>query len=315
MTVHKIIIDTDPGIDDAMALHHAFADDRIEVVGLTTVFGNVSVKIATRNAIHLTDLAGLNIPVAQGSATPLTITPNPHADFVHGAEGFGDVPPQVPSREKDARSAAEYLCEMTKANPGEITICAIGPLTNLALALQHDPDITKNAKQVVIMGGAVEAPGNVTSFAEANIWNDPHAAQAVFEADWDVTLVGLDVTHSVICDMNDFREVTKSSPEIGKFLEQVSDYYINFYTKQVGVNGCYLHDPAAVIAITDPELFNVKEVPLNTILDGEQIGNTVAAPQKSAKAVKVCLGIDGPRVKDIFLSTLKKADSRRDARS
>jgi inosine-uridine nucleoside N-ribohydrolase len=314
MSQHKIIIDTDPGIDDAMALHHAFADERLEVIGLTTVFGNVPVKTATRNALHLTELAGINIPVAEGAATPLTITPNPHADFVHGVEGFGDYPPQTPNRDKDPRSAAEYLCEVTRQNPGEITICAVGPLTNLALALQHDPEIAKNAKNVVIMGGAVEAPGNVNEFAEANIWNDPHAAQLVFDADWDVTLVGLDVTHSVSCNMADFNEVSKHSPEIGKFLEQVSAYYIKFYTENVGVDGCYLHDPAAVIAITDPEFFEVKELPLNTILEGEQVGNTVAAPEKDGRAVKVCLGVNAQGVKDTFLNTLKKADARRDAR-
>ena len=314
MTQHKIIIDTDPGIDDAMALHHAFADERLDVIGLTTVFGNVPVKTATRNALHLCELAAIEIPVAEGAATPMTITPNPHADFVHGVEGFGDYPPRTPAREKDARSAAEFLCEVTKANPGEITICAVGPLTNLALALEHDPEIAKNAKNVVIMGGAVEAPGNVTPFAEANIWNDPHAAQLVFDADWDVTLVGLDVTHSVSCNMDDFRDVTKSAPEIGKFLEQVSEYYIKFYTENVGVDGCYLHDPAAVIAITDPEFFEVKEAPLNTILEGEQVGNTIADPARNGRPVKICLEVNDQGVKDTFLSTLKKADARRDAR-
>jgi len=314
MTTHKIIIDTDPGIDDAMALHHAFADERLDVIGLTTIFGNVPVKVATRNAIHLTDLAGLNIPVAEGSPTPLTQIPNPHADFVHGKEGFGDYPPQVPSREADGRSAAEYLCQVTAEQPGEITICAVGPLTNLALALAHDPAIAKNVKNVVIMGGAVRAPGNVNEYAEANIWNDPHAAQLVFDADWDVTLVGLDVTHLVICDMQDFREVTKASPDIGQFLQDVSDYYINFYTTQVGVNGCYLHDPAAVIAITDPDFFEVHEVPLNTILEGEQAGNTIEEPDRKTKAVKVCVEVNGQGVKDTFLNTLKKADARRDAR-
>ncbi|TDQ66905.1 inosine-uridine nucleoside N-ribohydrolase [Maritalea mobilis] len=313
MSQHKIILDTDPGIDDAMAIHHIYADPRIELLGMTTIFGNVPVTTATRNALHLAEMVGAKTPVAEGAKVPLVQTPNPHADFVHGVEGFGDYPRTNPKTEKDPRSAAEFLCEMTAAQPGEITICAVGPLTNLALALEHDPAIAKNVKNVVIMGGAVDAPGNVTEFAEANIWNDPHAAQKVFDAEWDVTLVGLDVTQKIVCTLDDFAKVSESSPEIGKFLSQISTYYINFYVNNVGLQGCALHDPAAIIALTDPELFTTKHVPLNTIPDGNEVGNTVELADGNRR-VHVCSAADSEGVRKVFLDTLANADARKAAR-
>lgn len=313
MSQFKIILDTDPGIDDAMAIHHIYADPRLELLGMTTIFGNVPVATATRNALHLAEMVGADTPVAEGAPVPLVQTPNPHADFVHGVEGFGDYPRTNPSRKKDPRSAAQFLCEMTAEHPGEITICAVGPLTNLAHALAHDPAIAKNVKNVVIMGGAVDAPGNVTEFAEANVWNDPHAAQKVFDAEWDVTLVGLDVTQQIVCTLDDFAKVSESSPEIGEFLSQISTYYINFYVNNVGLQGCALHDPAAIIALTDPELFNTKHVALNTVPDGNEVGNTVEV-NDGVRRVHVCTSADSNAVRKVFLDALANADARKAAR-
>ena len=147
----KIIIDTDPGIDDAMAIHMAFADSRLDVLGLTTIFGNVTIDIATRNALVLAEMAAYDTVVSKGMPVPRRRPLEPPADFVHGGEGFGDVPPITPQGAPIAEDAARYLCETCAAHPGEIIICAVGPLTNLAAAIDHDPAIVDNVKAVVIM--------------------------------------------------------------------------------------------------------------------------------------------------------------------
>ena len=196
----KIIIDTDPGIDDAMAIHLAFADPRLDIIGLTTVFGNVTTAQATRNALYLADMAGQPVPVAGGGAIPRQRDAAPPADFVHGPEGFGDLPAPTPTSRADARSAAAFLCESCAAAPGQIIICAVGPLTNLAAALDHDPAIARHVGRVVVMGGSAARHGNVTTCAEANIWNDPHAADRVSPptgmSPWSVSTSPKDAVHT-----------------------------------------------------------------------------------------------------------------------
>jgi len=228
-----LIIDTDPGIDDAMAILYAAAHAELDLIGLTTVFGNVPVATATRNALLLAEMAGLAIPVAEGAAVPLVQPLPPHPDFIHGAEGFGDLPPVRPAGRADPRPAARFLCETVAAHPGAVTICAIGPLTNLAAALALDPGFAGNVARVVVMGGAVGCPGNVTAEAEANIRSDPHAAAAVLEAGWPLTLVGLDVTRQVTCIPEDFAGLARTAPVTGGFLDRAVQLYLAFHRDRV----------------------------------------------------------------------------------
>lgn len=311
----KIIIDTDPGIDDAMAIHFAFAHPGLDVVGLTTVFGNVFTKTATRNALALVEMAAYsNCAVAHGAEAPIGQDLNHPADFVHGSEGFGHVPPITVAGSPDPRGAATFLCEMAAAYPGEIVLCAVGPLTNLALALQHDPAITKNLKSVVIMGGAVTVSGNVTDHAEANIWNDPHAADQVFAANWPMTLVGLDVTTQVRCTPDDFASLAEASPRIGGFLNEAAQFYFDFHKEQHGERECYMHDPTALIAITDPGTLAKKAMPLMTVLDGVEVGKTQTEGAVGRPNVDVCIMADEPQIRRIFLETVRSADLQRAAR-
>jgi purine nucleosidase len=140
--IARIIIDTDPGIDDAMAILYAIAAPDIELLGLTTIFGNVTTEIGTRNALQLLELAGVEVPVARGADKPIRRELAPPADFVHGTQGFGEVLLPEPSRKTDPRSAARFIAETILENPGDITLVAVGPLTNLALALREAPEIT-----------------------------------------------------------------------------------------------------------------------------------------------------------------------------
>ncbi len=307
----KLIIDTDPGIDDAMAIFFAAAHPGLELLGLTTVFGNVPVATATQNALFLAEMAGLAIPVAEGAAVPMVQPLAPHPDFVHGVEGFGDLPPVRPVGRAEPRPAARYLCETAAAHPGEVTICAVGPLTNLAAALALDPGIAGNVARVVVMGGAVACPGNVNADAEANIWNDPHAAAAVLSAGWPVTLVGLDVTARVNCTPADFTALARTAPVIGGFLDRAVQFYFRFHRERHGLEGCHMHDPTALIKITDPGLFDVREAPVAVTLEGAAAGRTrfgAAGP-----AVRVCIGVDAAEVRERFLAVTGKADACRDA--
>lgn len=311
----KLIIDTDPGIDDAMAIHLAFAHPDIEVVGLTTVFGNVHVDKATRNALALVEMAHADCPVSEGASRPLIQPLNPPSYFVHGDEGLGDLPAPTPSAMADPRPADAFIVDTVNAAPGEIVLCPVGPLTNIARALRRDPSIARKVAGVVIMGGAVEEHGNVTEWAEANIWNDPHAADEVFAADWPITLVGLDVTEDVRCGPDDFAELARASPGIGGFLNEIVQFYFGFHRGKEIMDGCFLHDPTAVLACVDTSPFTITEIPLETVVSGDRIGQTRPAPESGRRPVRVCMDVDAPAVRQEFLHHLARADACRDARS
>ena len=306
METQKIIIDTDPGIDDAMAIHYAFAHPRLEVMGLTTIFGNVFVEQATRNALFLTEQVKQHIPVSEGAQHPLCMPPNPPSHYVHGDEGFGTMPAPNPARKPDPRPAHVFLSETIRAHSGEITLCPIGPLTNLAKLLEYDADIIHHVKKLVIMGGAVNCTGNVTAYAEANIWNDPDAAEMVFAADWQVELIGLDVTSHITCNADDFQQIASTAPIIGGFLKTITAFYINFYHSIMSRHVCLLHDPAALVSVTDPSAFGYEDIPLNVITQGEHIGAT--RPTHQRRPVKVATSVDAETVKKIFLDICGQCD-------
>jgi inosine-uridine nucleoside N-ribohydrolase len=301
---HKILIDTDPGIDDAMAIFYAALHPDIEIVGMTSIFGNVTTNIAVRNAIVLAEKVGQPIPVAKGADKPLVMEPNDVSDYVHGVEGFGTMAAQPIKSKPLNEPAHEFICRMINENPGEIILCPIGPLTNIALALEHDPTIVTKAKAVYIMGGGLNK-GNVTEFAEANIWNDPHAADAVFEANWIVTMVGLDVTTRVQCVPTDFVKLAASAPEIGGFLNEAVQFYMDFYATHYGKRGCDMHDPTAIIAITDPQYFTIENHALEVIVDGARVGQTLRSTDPSRPKHKVPMVVDAQGVKQRFLSIIE----------
>lgn len=294
-----IILDTDPGVDDAMAILYALSDPAVELVGLTSVFGNVTGDRASRNARALLELAGAaDIPVAEGAHRPLVQELLPPADFVHGVEGFGEAILPAPTRAPDPRPAHTFIAEELAKRPGEITLVPVGPLTNLALALEANPQITKLVKRVVIMGGAVRRVGNVNDFAEANIWQDPHAAAKVFAADWPMTLVGLDVTEEIICTADDLAIMRQPSPVCGGFMSHAAEFYFKFHKESADIDGCHLHDPAAVIAALDMSAFETATAPLNVRLDGDEAGMTREA--QSGPPVDICVGVNAAAVLNRF---------------
>lgn len=300
----KMIIDTDPGIDDAMAIFYAHAAPDIDLIGLTTMFGNVHVRQATRNAHYLLDMLELDIPVAEGAAQPHAIDDFKPSDHVHGPEGFGHLVDIRTDRTSHHESAAEFLVRMAREHKGELVIAAIAPLTNIADAIRLDPEFAGNVGKIVVMGGAVDCAGNVTAHAEANIFHDPHAAEAVFASNCDLDLVGLDVTLQTLCTESDFEKMARHAPKTGGFLKEVGAFYLDFYRSVEQHDGCGLHDSTAVIACTHPELFTREEAAIEVVLDGTAIGNTVRQPGKIQNTITVCTDVDADRVNELFFSRI-----------
>ncbi len=294
----KLIIDTDPGIDDAMAIAYAAAAPEIELVGLTTVFGNTYVHQSSRNARFLLHKLGLNAPVAEGAPCALGADGHTPSEHVHGPEGFGDLTeiPQIGANH--ASTAAEFLVEMARAHQGELVVCAVGPLTNIAAAMRLDPGFRHNIKQLVIMGGAVYCPGNITEHAEANIYHDAIAADEVFASPPETVVVGLDVTLKTLYASADFEDLAQRSRDMGSFLRDISKFYLRFYRDVGGLEGCGLHDSTAVIACTHAPMFEMVETGLQVAVDGAELGKT--SPAKDRPAVRVCHNVDGSGVVRLF---------------
>ena len=293
----KLIIDTDPGVDDAMAILFAARDPGIDLLGLTSVFGNVTVEQATRNALVLAERAGLHIPVAEGAGKPMALPPFTPSRHVHGDEGFGALPAITPKGRAVAESAAEYLVRMAREHRGELVVCPIGPITNVAEALRLDPEFSNNVKEIVFMGGALDVPGNITPHAEANTYHDPHALDLVLQSGAKIRMVGLDVTLQILLTADDFAALADISPVDGRFLREMSGFYLDFY-KSVGLSGCGLHDPMAVIACLRPDLFTLESVPMAVTLEGEAAGNTHRTAGR--QPIEVCVDCDADAIRRLF---------------
>ncbi len=290
----KLILDTDPGIDDALAYFYAHAHQDIDLVAMTTVFGNVTTAKATRNALWLKQISNAETTVHHGAEQPLEIPLNDPADYVHGKNGFGDFEIGDLRGQKSAEDAVSFLIRMARENPGEFTLCAIGPLTNVALAVQRDPSFLSNLQKLVIMGGSLDAGGNVTEFAEANFWNDPHAANVVLNAPGssNIVIVGLDVTDQIAFGQNDFDEVTKNAPHTGTFLNEIGQFYMRFNQSITGKFQCFLHDPAALVACLNEELFQMQTEYVEVITSGDKIGQLKRRPTGDGRSCEICMDVD-----------------------
>jgi inosine-uridine nucleoside N-ribohydrolase len=315
MARKKIIIDTDPGVDDAMAIYFALCSPELELVGLTTIFGNVHTSLATTNALRLLEIAGrAGIPVAEGVEKPLESEYGGPVAYVHGDDGQGNVFLPPPVTKAIDKTAAEFIIEQIMSAPGEITLIPVGPLSNIALALRMEPRIAQNVAEVVLMGGNALCPGNATPAAEANIHNDPEAADEVFGADWKVTMVGLDVTHKVHMDTDHLNEYGKINNPMAQHIARIMPLYSNFFRLSSRIDGIYVHDSSAIAYVIDPSLFEVKPYPLRVdTLNGISRGKTWPSTNpyrtpplwQNRPHVNVCVTVDGPRVVEMELNRLR----------
>jgi pyrimidine-specific ribonucleoside hydrolase len=293
-----LIIDCDPGHDDAMALMLAVASPELELTAVTTVAGNQTIEKVTANAIRVLDVAGSDVPVAAGAHRPLVHPADTAAD-VHGESGLDgpDLPP--PSRPPEDVHAVELMARRLRERPH--TLAAVGPLTNVALLLAVHPELAGRIERLVIMGGAV-GNGNVTPAAEFNIWVDPEAAQRVFTSDLDLTMVGLDVTHEALLSA-EAAEGLRAAGRSGAVVADLHAFYRRFHEQVYGHDSTPVHDALAVASLIRPELLGTELLPVEVETGyGPARGRTIVDRLRRTGPgnVRVALEVDA----DGFISLL-----------
>lgn len=312
----KIIIDTDPGIDDAMAIFYALASPEFEVLGLTTVFGNAHTDVCTTNALRLLDIAGRpDIPVAHGASRPLAMEYRGPADFVHGDDGQGNTHLPPSTRAALDVHAAQFLIDTVMAAPGEITVVLLGPFTNMALAMLMRPDLTQFVRQIVVMGGAAFVSGNASPASEANVLNDPEAADIVFGADCPITMAGLDVTHQITMTTDDLARFVGVEGPRAAHLAAITPFYAKFYWDRNHVEGIYVHDSTTISYLLAPHLFTWRELPVR-VDTGHSVcrGKTLPAlrdsdhegPWHGRRPVRILTGVDARGVIELEFERLAR---------
>jgi inosine-uridine nucleoside N-ribohydrolase len=308
----KVIIDTDPGIDDAMAIFFALQSPELEVLGLTAIFGNGGVANTAGNAIRILEVAGRgDIPVAAGANDPLVIAnQSGNGANVHGRDGLGNAGHRLPQPQGHpiAQRAAQFVIETVLANPGQVTLVPIGPLTNIALAVRLEPRIVEAAKGVVLMGGSMMVGGNITAAAEANIRNDPHAAHIVFSAGWPVVMAGWDVNKRFQMDQEYLDRLCALGNPATDFIREIYPCLQAFLRKPGGAID--VPDLLAVAYVVDPSLFTVVRHPIYVETEGRSAGMTVADRRPFSQdgaqdpPVDILLDVDAERLRAMYLERL-----------
>ncbi len=289
----KCIIDTDPGADDVLALIMALNSPELEILALTTVEGNARLEHTTANALRLLDYMGRpDIPVYAGSSTPL-VGQFHHAYEVHGDEGLTVRLPDTDLRPADG-DAVDFIIETALgetalAMPGELALFALGPLTNVARALMREDGLKDALRRVYVMGGQGDGSGNVTPYAEFNIWDDPHAANVVFGSGVPVTLLGLNISRQTSIARDDEEWFTVDTPG-GRLTAQILEKWFELGDKD-GRDRFSMHDPVTIMAALRPELIRTRAANLSVETDGERVGE-ITADYDGGGSVDVAVGVD-----------------------
>ena len=276
--VKKIIIDTDPGQDDAVAILLALSSPELEILGITTVAGNVPLSLTTKNALIVTELAQRqDIGVFAGCEAPLS-RPLVTAEYVHGATGLDGPELKEPISKTKSKHAVDFIIETLRKNePKAITLCPLGPLTNIASAFQRAPDIIERVKQIVLMGGAYFEVGNITPTAEFNIFVDPEAASLIFKSNVDLVTIPLDVTHKALTTPARIEKFYKMNTKCGKFVAEMTAFFERFDKEKYGTEGAPLHDPCVIAYLLEPDIFSGKQINVEIETNSQlTLGMTVA---------------------------------------
>ena len=309
MTPKRIIIDTDPGIDDSLAILLALASPEIQLEGLTVVHGNCSTEQGVTNALSVLELAGANhIPVAHGCDLPL-VQPSLLAPETHGNKGLGYAQLPGPQRRPIIQKGCDFLIEKIMSNPGEITLVAVGPLTNVALAIRQEPRIVGAVKEVFIMGGAMRHEGNTTPLAEFNTYVDPHAAHIVYHSGLPITLTPLDVTYQCILLSEDVARLQEIKSPIPGFIADATQFYMEFHEEYQDIQGCVINDPLTLALTFTPDLCNYEEYYVDVdISGGVSMGKTFADFYKMTGKpanMKVALSVRPRDFIDLFVERME----------
>jgi inosine-uridine nucleoside N-ribohydrolase len=305
-----VIVDTDPGVDDAMAILFLHASPKVQVVSLTAVFGNADVATTTQNAAYLADRFNIDVPTFEGADNPFARPRYVPELRVHGKDGYGDTNLAASYKTPDTKiSAVEHIIETVKQHPHQITLLGLAPLTNFALALQKAPEIAELVAEVVIMGGAFGRKGrtgNIKPNAEANVFYDPEAADLVFAANWPVTVIGLDVTVDCMLPAKSTLGLAESGGDAGHFLWEISRGYEEVYKKFDGVDGCCIHDVAAAAYVTNPSWFKTKEHRIMVKLDGDDLGQTVVVDNNLSRPFhKIAETVESHKVISSYVDSIE----------
>lgn len=315
MVKRKMILDLDTGVDDALAIAYALADPEVDLIGIVSSYGNNLLDVCAENSLKLLELLGhTDIPVFKG--LPHSCTTD-HFDVmqvskdIHGDNGIGDVELPAPSRALEEQSGVDFYIEAAHKYGKDLIIIPTGPMTNLAAALKKDPDIANLIGNVTFMGGALTVEGNVTPVAEANINQDPKAADEVMKSNLPLTMVGLDVTLRTLLTKNETKQWRELGTASGKAFADITDFYIDaYYNLDIDKRGCALHDPLAVGVGIDPSFVSTISLFMKVVYqEGPYYGRTIGDNAKLNDPnpnVKVAVNVDKERYLKAFMDRLNK---------
>jgi len=315
MAKRKMILDLDTGVDDALAIAYALADPEVDLIGIVSSYGNNLLDVCAENSLKLLELLGhTDIPVFKG--LPHSCTTD-HFDVmqvskdIHGDNGIGDVELPAPSRALEEQSGVDFYIEAAHKYGKDLIIIPTGPMTNLAAALKKDPEIADLIGNVTFMGGALTVEGNVTPVAEANINQDPKAADEVMKSNLPLTMVGLDVTLRTLLTKNETKQWRELGTTSGKAFADITDFYIDaYYNLDIDKRGCALHDPLAVGVGIDPSFVSTISLFMKVVYqEGPYYGRTIGDNAKLNDPnpnVKVAVNVDKERYLKAFMDRLNK---------
>ncbi|MCC4507919.1 nucleoside hydrolase [Limosilactobacillus reuteri] len=315
MAKRKMILDLDTGVDDALAIAYALADPEVDLIGIISSYGNNLLDVCAENSLKLLELLGhTDIPVFKG--LPHSCTTD-HFDVmqvskdIHGDNGIGDVELPAPSRALEEQSGVDFYIEAAHKYSKDLIIIPTGPMTNLAAALKKDPEIANLIGNVTFMGGALTVEGNVTPVAEANINQDPKAADEVMKSNLPLTMVGLDVTLRTLLTKNETKQWRELGTASGKAFADITDFYIDaYYNLDIDKRGCALHDPLAVGVGIDPSFVSTISLFMKVVYqEGPYYGRTIGDNAKLNDPnpnVKVAVNVDKERYLKAFMDRLNK---------
>lgn len=309
MAARRIILDTDPGIDDALAILLALASPELQLEAVTVTMGNCSTAQGVVNALSVLELAGaIHVPVASGLTRPL-LQPPLTAPETHGDTGLGYAQLPPPHPQPAHQHAVDLLIERIMAAPGQITVVAVAPLTNLALAIRREPALVQAVQEVIIMGGALRHEGNTTPLAEFNVYVDPHAAHIIYHSGLPITLVPLDVTYQCVLTQADVDRLLALNSPITRFVADATRFYMEFHDEYQGIQGCVINDPLALALTFAPDLVETSPLYVTVDLQSElSLGKTMADfYQMGSKTpnMQVALKVQPRRFIELFLERIE----------
>lgn len=308
----KMILDLDTGVDDTLAIAYALGSPEVELIGITGTYGNVLVEQGVRNALAITEMVGHpEVKVFEGISHARAkdgFEVLPISAFIHGDNGIGDVEIPDATRPADDGDAIDFIIDSVKKYGKDLVYVPTGPLTNLAAALEKAPEIKDEIGRVVLMGGALTQPGNVNAWTEANISQDPDAANMVFRSGIPATMVGLDVTLQTLLTYKDTQKWREIGTKAAIALADITDYYIKAYeTTAPHLHGCGLHDPLAVAVAVDPTLVDTLKINMKVDVEGPTRGRTIGDETRlndPVKTMEVAVGVDVDRFLEEFMTRI-----------